>query len=304
MEGPELLELLAHSLGGQGTRSGPDFAVSIAARWRHRPWGGYLEAVRRADLPPLDSLLGIDEAKTTLLENTRQFVAGLPANDALLWGGRGTGKSSLVKALLGAFHQSGLRLVELDAAGILDLPEILAALEQADPDSRYRFILFCDDLSFGSEDPAYKALKSLLDGGIEARPDNVLLYATSNRRHLLPRHFADNEEYHRHGEEIIPGETAEEKISLSERFGLWLGFYPFDQERYLQIVAEHLRLLGSTADGALWRDEALRWSLQRGSRSGRVARQFARHWVGSRSLAMGRDGSLRSGRENGRDASG
>ncbi|MEB8493400.1 ATP-binding protein, partial [Acidithiobacillus ferriphilus] len=209
-----------------------------------------------------------------------------PANDALLWGGRGTGKSSLVKALLRRYADQGLRVIEIDPDGILDLPEILAALQAADPQQAYYFVLFCDDLSFGADDPGYKALKSLLDGGVEARPDNVLLYATSNRRHLMPRHFADNEEYHRHGEEIIPGETAEEKISLSERFGLWLGFYPFDQAMYLDICAIHLQRLEVRTPPAEWREEALRWALQRGSRSGRVARQFARHWAGSRALAV------------------
>jgi predicted AAA+ superfamily ATPase len=279
----QLLRLL-----GQGEAEKlPDFAEVRAARWRRHGLAGRLEPLQRLDLPRLDSLLGIDEAKATLVTNTRQFVAGLPANDALLWGGRGTGKSSLVKALLGAYADAGLRLVEIDSQAILDLPEVLAAIARADPEERYRFVLFCDDLSFGSDDPAYRSLKSLLDGGVEARPANVLLYATSNRRHLLPRHFSDNEEYQRHGEEIIAGETAEEKISLSERFGLWLGFYPFDQAQYLDIVAGHLRLLGNADDCEAWQAEALRWALQRGSRSGRVAQHFARHWVGSRGLAPG-----------------
>ncbi|WP_414041811.1 ATP-binding protein [Acidithiobacillus sp. M4-SHS-6] len=285
MERHQLLEGLAALLGDSSSHPLPDFANVKAARWRHLPLGGRLEGVTRVDLPEMDELLGIDETKAALDLNTRQFVAGFPANDALLWGGRGTGKSSLVKALLRRYADQGLRLIEMDADGILDLPEILAALQAADSEQRYHFALFCDDLSFSSDDPGYKALKSLLDGGVEARPDNVLLYATSNRRHLMPRHFSDNEEYHRHGDEIIAGETAEEKISLSERFGLWLGFYPFDQAMYLDICAIHLRRLDMPADPEEWREEALRWALQRGSRSGRVARQFARHWAGSRALA-------------------
>ncbi len=289
MEQQQLVEILGRFLGGRQMDGPlPDFRECMAARWRHLPLGGRLEGIRYPDLPAMDALMGIDDVKEVLDRNTRQFVAGLPANDALLWGGRGTGKSSLVKALLGAHGTRGLRLVEIDAQGVLDLPEILQALESADPGRKFRYILFCDDLSFGSEDPAYRALKSLLDGALEARPDNVLFYATSNRRHLLPRHFADNEEYRRHGEEIIPGETAEEKISLSERFGLWLGFYPFDQQQYLEIVQVHLRLLGSMEPVTAWREEALQWALQRGSRSGRVARHFARHHVGSRALESSR----------------
>ncbi|WP_308388622.1 ATP-binding protein [Acidithiobacillus sp. AMEEHan] len=284
MEQEEWLEPLLRALGQQQKREFPDFGRHLAARWRRQRLAGHLEGLERLDLPCLDSLLGIEDIKRTIETNTRQFVARLPANDALLWGGRGTGKSSLVKALLHAYADQGLRLVEIDSQAILDLPQILAAIAEADPDEKYRFLLFCDDLSFGSDDPAYRSLKSLLDGGVEARPRNVLLYATSNRRHLLPRHFSDNEEYHRHGEEIIAGETAEEKISLSERFGLWLGFYPFDQNQYLAIVRQHLRLLNNADSEDEWREEALRWALQRGSRSGRVAQHFARHWVGSRGL--------------------
>ncbi|MGE0049839.1 MAG: ATP-binding protein [Acidithiobacillus sp.] len=284
MEQEEWLLPLLRALGQQQKMELPDFGRYRAARWRRQRLGGHLEGLARLDLPRLDSLLGIEDIKKTLETNTRQFVAGLPANDALLWGGRGTGKSSLVKALLHTYADQGLRLVEIDSQAILDLPEILAAIAAADAEEKYRFLLFCDDLSFGSDDPAYRSLKSLLDGGVEARPSNVLLYATSNRRHLLPRHFSDNEEYHRHGEEIIAGETAEEKISLSERFGLWLGFYPFDQKQYLAIVQQHLQLLGNEDSEDAWREEALRWALQRGSRSGRVAQHFARHWVGSRGL--------------------
>ncbi len=285
MERHLIVNALASLLGDATPHTVPDFAQFPAARWRHLPLGGRLEGVARVDLPRLDDLIGVDAAKETLERNTRQFVAGYPANDALLWGGRGTGKSSLVKAMLQRYHPQGLRLVEIDADGILDLPEILAALAQVDPGDVYRFVLFCDDLSFGADDPAYKALKSLLDGGVEARSDHVLLYATSNRRHLMPRHFSDNAEYERHGEEIIAGESAEEKISLSERFGLWLGFYPFDQETYLSICALHLLRLGVSTPREEWRAAALRWALQRGSRSGRVARQFARDWAGSAALS-------------------
>lgn len=288
MEQEEWVLQLLRAVGGNGAENLPDFSRVHAARWRHRSFGGRLEGIERLDLPRLDDLLGIDEIKSILLENTRQFVAGYPANDALLWGGRGTGKSSIVKALLHAFSAQGLRLVEIDSQAILDLPDVLTAIGRADPAGAYRFLLFCDDLSFGADDPGYRSLKSLLDGGVEARPSNVLLYATSNRRHLLPRQFSENEEYHRHGEEIIAGETAEEKISLSERFGLWLGFYPFDQKQYLAIVAQHLQLLGNNDGEEEWRAEALRWALQRGSRSGRVAQHFARHWEGSRRLATER----------------
>lgn len=281
MEQRDFWAALLHLMGENGREAPVDFSQAFAARWSRTAMGGHMEAISQVDLQDSDDLLGIDRARELLDRNTRQFVQGLPANDALLWGGRGTGKSSLVKAMLARYRGQGLRLVEVDQAGILDLPGILAALKNADPEARYRFLLFCDDLSFGADDPAYKPLKSLLDGGVEARPGNVLLYATSNRRHLMPRHFADNEEYRRHGEEIVPGETAEEKISLSERFGLWLGFYPFDQDTYLRICQVHLDRLGVTTQGeAAWREEALRWALTRGSRSGRVARQFARDFAG------------------------
>ncbi|MCE5393596.1 MAG: ATP-binding protein [Acidithiobacillus sp.] len=286
MEREELFLALARLLGEE-VPVPVDFAKVKAARWRHLPLGGRLEGIEHPDLPDPDFLLGIDDVKGVLDQNTRQFVLGLPANDVLLWGGRGTGKSSLVKAMLHRYAAQGLRLVEVENQGILDLPEILTALRKVDDRGRYRYVLFCDDLSFSADDPAYRALKSLLDGGIEARPANVLLYATSNRRHLLPRHFADNEETERRGGEIIPGESNEEKISLSERFGLWLGLYPFDQEQYLSIVAQHIRLLGGKGKGSAWQEEALRWALQRGSRSGRVAQHFARHWVGSQKIAAG-----------------
>ncbi len=286
MEREELFLALARLLGEEVSVP-VDFAKVQAARWRHLPLGGRLEGIEHPDLPDPNFLLGIDDVKGALDQNTRQFVAGLPANDVLLWGGRGTGKSSLVKAMLHRYAAQGLRLVEVENQGILDLPEILTALRKVDDQGRYRYVLFCDDLSFSADDPAYRALKSLLDGGIEARPANVLLYATSNRRHLLPRHFADNEETERRGGEIIPGESNEEKISLSERFGLWLGLYPFDQEQYLSIVAQHIRLLGGKGKGSAWQEEALRWALQRGSRSGRVAQHFARHWVGSQKIAAG-----------------
>ncbi|MEW5790434.1 MAG: ATP-binding protein [Pseudomonadota bacterium] len=277
--------------------SGPvDFGRCLAARWRAGPGGAYLQGIEQVQTVRAEDLLGIDRAGQLLDRNTRQFVHGLPANDVLLWGGRGTGKSSLVKAMLTRYGPEGLRLIELDKDGLLHLPDVLAALSRADPDARFRFVLFCDDLSFEDNEPAYKALKSVLDGGVEARPANVLIYATSNRRHLMPRHFAENDEYQRAGDEIVPGETAEEKLSLSDRFGLWIGFYPFDQDTYLAIVAHHLRQTSAMAvDWEAARAEALRWALARGSRSGRVARHFVNDYMGR--LKLGEAGGLHD--ENG-----
>lgn len=252
-----------------------DFGQALAFRWRD----GALHAVDAVHRLSLADLHGIDRQKTALETNTRQFVAGLPANHALLTGARGTGKSSLVKALLQAFAGEGLRLVAVAPHDLVALPDIVAPLR----DRPERFLIYVDDFSVTPGDRALMELKTALDGGIEEPPENVLIYATSNRRHLMPEYQSENEAYRMVDEELHPGETTEEKISLSERFGLWLSFPPFDQQQYLALVAHHLQALGGTMDEAA-REEALRWALQRASRSGRVAAQFARDWVGRQKL--------------------
>jgi predicted AAA+ superfamily ATPase len=250
---------------------------ALAYRWRRTGQVGELAPVRHPHAVALDDLLCLDRQKAEVVRNTRQFVAGRPANNVLLWGARGTGKSTLIKAVFNAFAADGLRLVEVEKHRLIDLPEIVDRL-RGRPE---RFLLYCDDLSFEADDPSYKALKAVLEGSIVAPPDNVLIYATSNRRHLLPEFEAENLETRRVGAEIHPGEAVEEKISLSERFGLWLSFYPFTQDEYLQIVAHWLGRLGvpGTSDPGV-RAAALQWALARGSRSGRVARQFALDWAG------------------------
>jgi len=257
----------------------PPWEGGIAFRWRRGAGGGHAQPVSHPHRIRLSDLRGIDAQKGELERNTRQFVAGLPANNALLWGSRGTGKSSLIKALLHAHADEGLRLIEVDKHDLADLPDIVEHLY----DRPERFVLFCDDLSFEADDPSYKALKAVLDGSLAAVPENVLVYATSNRRHLLPEYMQENLEARHLGGEIHHGEAVEEKISLSERFGLWLSFYPFDQDTYLEIVRAWVEQLGGSfpqgAQAAI-RAEALRWALARGSRSGRSAYQFARDWVG------------------------
>lgn len=258
-----------------------DFDGAIAFRWRRMRGSGYLEGVRELHGIHLDDLQGIDRQKAELGRNTAQFVNGYPANNALLWGSRGTGKSSLVKALVNEYADRGLRVVEVDKADLMDLPYILDTLESR----KERFVLFCDDLSFEADDASYKALKAILDGSVHAPPDNVLLYATSNRRHLLPEYMKDNLDARPVDGEIHHGEAVEEKISLSERFGLWLSFYPFKQDEYLDIVHHWLGELNATAgDADTVREHALRWALARGSRSGRSAYQFARDWAGRQRL--------------------
>lgn len=252
---------------------------AIAYRWRARA----LQPVAYPQTLRLDALLGIDRQKALLVRNTRQFVDGLPANHALLTGSRGTGKSSIVKALLTEFAPRGLRLVEVPPHDLVELPDIVAPLRKR-PE---RFVLYVDDFSVAANDRSLAALKTALDGDIEEAPENVLIYATSNRRHLMPEFQQENEEYRWQGDELHPGETSEEKISLSERFGLWLSFPPFSQEQYLELVRLHLRQLGVDtldADGEVL---ALRWALSRASRSGRIARQFARDWAGQ--LGLGRE---------------
>jgi predicted AAA+ superfamily ATPase len=255
----------------------PDWNASTAFRYRRRQ-GGRLEPVRHVAAIRLSALVEVDAQKERLVRNTEQFVAGKSANNVLLTGARGTGKSSLIKACLNEFAPRGLRLIEVDKSDLVDLPDIVDLVAER-PE---RFIVFCDDLSFDEGEPGYKALKSILDGSVSESSDNVLIYATSNRRHLLPEYMKENLSY-RHTEdgEVHPGEVVEEKISLSERFGLWVSFYPFSQDEYLAIVAEWLRAFGVGEEQiAAARQESLVWALERGSRSGRVAYQFAKDYAG------------------------
>jgi len=263
-----------------GPLSAPDWEASIAFRYRRRSNGhGVLEAVKHVAPLKLSELKEIDGQREKIVRNTEQFIKGLPANNVLLTGSRGTGKSSLVKACLNEFAPKGLRLIEIDKADVVDLPDIVELVGQR----KEYFIVFCDDLSFEDGEAGYKALKSILDGSVSAASPNVLIYATSNRRHLLPEYMKDNLSYsHTDDGEVHPGEVIEEKISLSERFGLWVSFYPFSQEEYLTIVMQWLRSLGLKGEALFEaaKAEALVWALERGSRSGRVAYQFARDYVG------------------------
>lgn len=262
----------------------PDWGASIAFRYRKRSSGhGVLEPVRQVAKMRLTDLQEIDGQKEKIQRNTEQFVRGVPANNVLLTGARGTGKSSLVKACLNEYAAQGLRLIEVDKADLVDLPDIVDVVA----DRSERFIVFCDDLSFDDGEAGYKALKSILDGSVSAAGQNVLIYATSNRRHLLPEYMKENLSYtHTADGEVHPGEAVEEKISLSERFGLWVSFYPFSQDEYLGIVAQWLSSFDvPPADIEQARPQALVWALERGSRSGRVAYQFARDWAGSHRAA-------------------
>ncbi|NDF05273.1 MAG: ATP-binding protein [Betaproteobacteria bacterium] len=257
----------------------PDWKASMAFRYRKRGNGhGVLEPVKHVASLSLDDLKEIDVQKEKIQRNTLQFVQGLPANNVLLTGARGTGKSSLIKACLQTYAPQGLRLIEVDKQDMVDLPDIIEVVASR-PE---KFIIFCDDLSFEEGEPGYKALKSILDGTVAAATPNVLIYATSNRRHLLPEYMKDNLSYsHTYDGEVHPGEVIEEKISLSERFGLWISFYPFSQEAYLLIVEQWLSSLDVPHDLITKaRPEALVWALERGSRSGRVAFQFARDFAG------------------------
>jgi uncharacterized protein len=255
----------------------PDW-TALAHRWRTRQGRGWLEPLHRLNHIRLADLCDIDEQRQRIEANTRQFVLGKRANNVLLTGARGTGKSSLVRALLTEYADRGLRVIEVDKTDLIDLPHIVELISQR-PE---RFIVFCDDMSFESGDPAYKALKSVLDGSFAAVPENVLIYATSNRRHLIPEYFSENLDTRHGDEELHPGEAVEEKISLSERFGLWISFYSFTQENYLDIVRHWLEVFG--VDLTHWdseiRAEALQWTMLRGSRTGRVAWQFARDYAG------------------------
>jgi predicted AAA+ superfamily ATPase len=259
--------------------SPPDWTVSVAYRYRKRSSGhGVLEPVRHLGVMRLGDLKEIESQKEKIQRNTLQFVNGTPANNVLLTGARGTGKSSLIKACLNEYADRGLRLIEVDKADLIDLPDIVEVVSQRSE----KFIVFCDDLSFEDGEPGYKALKSILDGSVAATTANVLIYATSNRRHLLPEYMKENLSYtHTDDGEVHPGEVVEEKISLSDRFGLWVSFYPFTQDEYLSIVAQWLSSFGvvSRAIEAA-RPAALVWALERGSRSGRAAYQFARDYAG------------------------
>ncbi|GKT16018.1 ATP-binding protein [Acidovorax sp. SUPP2522] len=261
------------------TLTAPDWSRAIAWRYRKRSGGhGALEPVRHVGEMRLDDLKEIDAQKEKIQRNTQQFVEGRPANNVLLTGARGTGKSSLIKACLNTYAPQGLRLIEVDKADLTDLPDIVEIVA----DRPEKFIVYCDDLSFEEGEPGYKALKSILDGSVAASTPNVLVYATSNRRHLLPEYHKENLSYtHTEDGEVHPGEVVEEKISLSERFGLWVSFYPFSQDEYLAIVAQWFSFLGvADAEIAAARPQALVWALERGSRSGRVAYQFARDYAG------------------------
>ena len=259
----------------------PDWKSAIAFRWRKRNGSGFLQAVTQPHKILLKDLQDISDQKTLVERNTRQFVQGLPANNVLLTGAHGTGKSSLVKAVLNKFAAKGLRLIEVEKHDLIDLPEIVEQIYQR-PE---RFLIFCDDLSFEAEDPGYKALKVVLDGSIAATSENVLIYATSNRRHLMPEYMEDNLAARNVGSEVHPGEAVEEKISLSERFGLWVSFYPFTQDEYLKIADYWVAHLKATVvDVEVMHRAALQWALTRGSRSGRVAWQFARDWSGQQQL--------------------
>lgn len=268
-------------------RQALDWEQVVAARWQREGRGGYLQALRvNLDLE-LSDLVGVDKQREQLARNTQQFVSGMPANHALLWGARGTGKSSLVRALLAEHARSGLRLIEIERDHLADLPkvvELLAGLPQ-------RFVLFCDDLSFDAGEGDYRVLKSVLDGSLERAPDNVLLYATSNRRHLVSEKESDNDNWKHVEGELHPSEAVEDKIALSDRFGLWLSFYPFTQDHYLAVVQHWIGVLARQA-GLTWTWDheleilAIRWALGRGNRNGRCAYQFARSWVGQQLLEV------------------
>jgi predicted AAA+ superfamily ATPase len=265
-----------------------DWSTCPAANWRRRSFSGFLDPIMSFASMGLDDLLGIDRQKLVVEENTRQFLAGYPANNILLWGTRGTGKSSLVRALLQAYAPQGLRVVQVDKSDLVNLPDIVDQI-RSEP---YRFILFADDVSFETGESSYKVLKSALDGAVYAPPENVLIYVTSNRRHLLPEYESDNRGAMLVNNEIHHGESVEEKISLSGRFGLWVGFHPFTQDQYVEVTRQWLeRLCRQNNCPFVWnRDvekEAIDWSHAKGDRSGRISWQFATQWVG-RTLLRGK----------------
>lgn len=259
-----------------------DWAEIHAANWRRRGNSGYLEPVPEIESFHLEDLLGIDSQKATVEQNTRQFLAGLPANNALLWGTRGTGKSTLVRALLSRYAADGLRVIQVDKDDLIHLPGIVDAIKQ----QPYRFILFSDDVSFETGESSYKMLKSALDGSVYAPPENALIYVTSNRRHLLPEYESDNRGAMLVNNEIHHGETVEEKISLSGRFGLWIGFHPFNQDQFLEVARQWVeRISQQHRIESIWNEDArqaaILWARQKGDQSGRIALQFANNWVGS-----------------------
>ena len=262
-----------------------DWNQCLAARWQREGRSGFLLPLEVSLDMRLSDLIGVDKQRETLARNTQQFLDGLPANHALLWGSRGTGKSSMVRALLAQHAGAGLRLIEIERDHLADLPRVVEQLVKLPQ----RFILFCDDLSFEAGEGDYRVLKSVLDGSLEQAPENVLLYATSNRRHLVPENQSDNDNWKRVDGELHPSEAVEDKIALSDRFGLWLSFYPFNQEHFLDVVEHWIGELARKA-GLQWqRDEALdilavRWATGRGNRNGRCAYQFARYWVGLKLL--------------------
>jgi len=264
-----------------------DWENCPAANWRRHSFSGYLEPIPSVGDTDLDHLLGIDEQKRIVEENTRQFIAGYPANNVLLWGTRGTGKSSLVRAILNRYAEQGLRIIQVDKNDLIYLPDIFAVIK----DSRFRFILLCDDLSFEQGEISYKMLKSALDGSVYAAPSNVLIYTTSNRRHLLPEYMTDNLGAKMVNNEIHHGEAVEEKISLSDRFGLWVSFQGFSQEHYLRVVRQCLETVASESqlkfkwDAGLEK-EAISWSRDKSKRCGRTAFQFAKYWVGRKKLGV------------------
>lgn len=262
-----------------------DWNGTFAARWQRDARGGWL-APLSVDLDlSLDDLIGVDRQRDLLAANTRQFVSGLPANHALLWGARGTGKSSLIRALLAEYAGAGLRLIEIERDHLADLPRLVEALAG----QQRAFVVFCDDLSFEAGEGDYRVLKSVLDGSLERAPENVLLYATSNRRHLVPERQSDNDNWQMIDGELHPNEAVEDKIALSDRFGLWLSFYPFSQDHYLSVVRHWIESLARRAElrwqwDELLEKEAIRWATARGNRNGRCAYQYARQWVGRRLL--------------------
>lgn len=262
-----------------------DWAVCHAANWRRHSFAGYLEQVESIELVSLNDLLGIEDQKQTVEENTRQFLAGYPANNILLWGTRGTGKSSLIRAILNEYAAEGLRIVQVEKSDLVHLPDIVDAIKRLP----YRFIIFSDDVSFEPGESSYKMLKSALDGAVYALPDNVLIYVTSNRRHLLPEYENDNRGAMMVNNEIHHGEAVEEKISLSGRFGLWVGFHPFSQEQYVRVARQWAeKLCAKQGVELLWakeaEDQAIQWSYMKGDSSGRIAYQFACRWVGNQLL--------------------
>ncbi|PLX79262.1 MAG: AAA family ATPase [Desulfuromonas sp.] len=265
-----------------------DWSRVPAANWRRHSFSGYLEPITAVTETDLDYLLGIDSQKKVVEENTRQFLAGYPANNVLLWGTRGTGKSSLVRALLNRYAEQGLRIIQVDKEDLIHLPDIFVEIK----DAPYRFILLCDDLSFEQGEVTYKMLKSALDGSVYAAPPNVLIYVTSNRRHLLPEYATDNLGAKMVNNEIHHGEGVEEKISLSDRFGLWVSFQTFSQEHYLRVVEQCIdQLARENKLDFSWSKElekaAIAWSHEKSKRCGRTAFQFAKYWVGQRKLANG-----------------